>query len=387
MIENKKALKDYIRILIVILLLGGFLLVLPAETAAASIPGRDGRKPELAETDLCLGLYTTQRMMLDHCWPMPDGSLPARDPDPALAEVPYQYLRVLNVKVPLYWTVDDAVADRNSPRRLLPGFDFVSVYSQVKASGGWYYLTSANLWMPGKEAEYWNSISSFQGLEFTRTPDTGLGWVLSEVESQRDPGTEEPVKTGKVYPRYQPIAVYREVDRAGTEWLQIGPREWIPAQNAAWVQPDTTQPRGVEGGRWIKINLEQQLLTVYENGQLVYATLVATGVEGFWTRPGSFQIKSKLEVETMRGSFAADRSDYYYLEDVPWTMYFDQSRALHGAYWHDLYGTPQSKGCVNLSPGDAHFLFQWAEEGDWVHVWDPSGETPTDSDLYQAGGA
>jgi lipoprotein-anchoring transpeptidase ErfK/SrfK len=89
----------------------------------------------------------------------------------------------------------------------------------------------------------------------------------------------------------------------------------------------------------------------------------------------------------MRGSFTADRSDYYYLEDVPWTMYFDQQRAMHGTYWHDDFGTPQSRGCVNLSPGDAHWVFEWAEEGDWVHVYDPSGETPVDPDQYHSGGA
>ncbi len=89
----------------------------------------------------------------------------------------------------------------------------------------------------------------------------------------------------------------------------------------------------------------------------------------------------------MRGAFEADRSDFYYLESVPWTMYYDQARALHGAYWRTRYGFPQSHGCVNLSPGDAHWLFNWAKEGDWVHVWDPSGKTPTDPKYYSDGGA
>ena len=103
--------------------------------------------------------------------------------------------------------------------------------------------------------------------------------------------------------------------------------------------------------------------------------------------PGLFQIYKKVEAETMRGSTEADRSDFYYLEDVPWTMYFDQARALHGTFWHNRFGWPQSRGCVNLSPGDANWLFQWAKEGDWVYVWDPTGRTPTDPSFYGAGGA
>ena len=75
-------------------------------------------------------------------------------------------------------------------------------------------------------------------------------------------------------------------------------------------------------------------------------------------------------------------TDFYYLDNVPWTMYFDKARALHGAYWRTRFGYPQSHGCVNLSVGDAHWLYNWANEGDWVYVHDPSGLTPTDPALY-----
>jgi hypothetical protein len=33
---------------------------------------------------------------------------------------------------------------------------------------------------------------------------------------------------------------------------------------------------------------------------------------------------------------------------------------LHGAYWHDEFGRARSHGCVNLSPIDARFAFQWS---------------------------
>ncbi len=151
--------------------------------------------------------------------------------------------------------------------------------------------------------------------------------------------------------------------------------------------PNTTPPKGVTGDRWIEVNLFEQTIAVYDHRQLVFATLIASGIEPFWTRPGLFQIYQKLPTTPMRGSFEADHSDAYYLEDVPWTMYFDEARALHGAYWRTQLGFPQSHGCVNLSVGDAHWLFNWANEGDWVYVWDPSGKTPVDPSLYSAGGA
>jgi lipoprotein-anchoring transpeptidase ErfK/SrfK len=111
--------------------------------------------------------------------------------------------------------------------------------------------------------------------------------------------------------------------------------------------------------------------------------MTSTGIDHFWTRPGLFQIKTKLETETMSNSV---QDDFYYLEDVPWTMYFDEGRALHGAYWHNKFGYRLSHGCVNLSPGDSHWIYNWAHEGDYVYVYDPSGQTPTDPSLFSAGG-
>jgi hypothetical protein len=34
---------------------------------------------------------------------------------------------------------------------------------------------------------------------------------------------------------------------------------------------------------------------------------------------------------------------------------------LHGAYWHDRFGTPKSHGCINLAPEDARRLFFFTE--------------------------
>jgi lipoprotein-anchoring transpeptidase ErfK/SrfK len=67
-------------------------------------------------------------------------------------------------------------------------------------------------------------------------------------------------------------------------------------------------------------------------------------------------------------------------------MYFDKARALHGAYWRANLGFPQSHGCVNLTVGDARWLFDWAHLDDYVYVWDPSGVTPTDPSKYTGGG-
>jgi lipoprotein-anchoring transpeptidase ErfK/SrfK len=49
------------------------------------------------------------------------------------------------------------------------------------------------------------------------------------------------------------------------------------------------------------------------------------------------------------------------LRDVPWIQYFASGYALHGAYWHDVFGVPRSHGCVNLSPIDARVVFRFTD--------------------------
>jgi lipoprotein-anchoring transpeptidase ErfK/SrfK len=166
----------------------------------------------------------------------------------------------------------------------------------------------------------------------------------------------------------------------------LGPDEWAPAKYVARVKPNPTPPAGVTGSRWIEVNLFDQTLAVYDQGQMVFATIIASGADPFWTRPGVFKIFEKHDTTPMRGAFEADSSDAYYLEDVPWTMYFDGARALHGAYWRAKMGFQQSHGCVNLTVGDARWLYDWGQIDDYVYVWDPSGKTPTDDAMYSSGG-
>lgn len=54
-------------------------------------------------------------------------------------------------------------------------------------------------------------------------------------------------------------------------------------------------------------------------------------------------------------------SGAYELRDVPWIQYFEAGYALHGAYWHDVFGIPRSHGCINLAPIDARYVFMWTQ--------------------------
>ena len=228
--------------------------------------------------------------------------------------------------------------------------------------------------------------SSFQGLLFTRQPSNDFGWIVDDTNPRIDHSSSAKALPVKLT-RETVVQVYDKVDAEGTAWYMIGLGQWVEQRYIRVVDISEQTPKGVDNNRWIEVNLDQQILTVHDQGNIVFATLIATGMQPFYTKPGLFKITVKKEFETMTGAFETGKADFYYLQDVPWTMYFDQKRALHGAYWRAMFGYPQSHGCVNISIGDSHWLFDWAKVNDWVYVWDPSGKTPTDPKFYGAGGA
>ena len=316
----------------------------------------------------------------------PEHPIPVGRVDLSLGSVDYTYLRSKRKDgTPLYNSLSSVIKGNDEYRRIEPGFVYFSWIDRVEQDGTVAYMIAPGVYIRGDGLSR-ISIPNFRGVTLNYTPTQPFGWVLSNVETRVGAGSEQ-AKTGRWKYRYEMVWVH-DVEKVGElNWYKIGANDWIEQRLLAIVFPDPAQPEGITADHWISIHLYEQTLMVYESGELIYATLVSSGLNGWWTRPGVFQVYKKLERDFMGGAFEADRSDYYYLEDVPWILYFDESRALHGAYWHNGFGYPRSHGCVNLSLPDANWLFNWAEEGTWVHVFDPSGETPTDAEFYGVGGA
>lgn len=356
----------------------------PYPGAAICLPGA-----YLSNPGNCLPLGPSQTLtaLAQKGLTFPPRPLPAASPSSNLAKSPVDVARINVDKTEpakVYATLDDAVAGNNPVRTIAAGagLRYVSYINEARVNGEPYVQLKSGEWMRASPSGY----LTFQGLAFQKTPANDFGWMIDRVKARSKPSFNAP-EIGDVLQQYSVIQIYDIVEAEGMEWYMIGPGQWVPYQKSRRVRVDTTPPQGVTGDRWISVDLYDQTLTVYENRQLVFATLVATGGKPFYTRPGLFKIYVKKPLETMSGAFEPGKWDYYFLEDVPWTMYFDEARALHGAYWRDWFGVPGTHGCVNLSIGDSAWLYNWGKVGDPVYVWDPSGETPTDPSLYGAGGA
>jgi hypothetical protein len=350
----------------------------------------------LGETTDCLPLgpseYLTRMARQGLVFPLKP--LAGEPRDPQLSLVPYRYAIMKTKAASVYATLDDAVA-KSSPVAVIGAGDlkYVSYIETQESHGELYFHLRSGGWIAATDgiSSRVSTPTSFPGaLEFQETPTRTFGWILPLapfVETKRTPGYTPQDFTGHQIAQYALVQIY-DVKRVGDmDWYMVGPDEWVEQRTVGRVIPNPTPPKGVTNGRWIEVNLFEQTLAVYDQNKMVFATLIATGLAPFYTRPGLFQIYKRLESGPMSGAFEANRSDFYYLEDVPYTLYYDKARALHGAYWRHRPGFPQSHGCVNMSIGDAHWLYNWSKDGDWVYVWDPSGKTPTDPNFYKDGGA
>ena len=50
------------------------------------------------------------------------------------------------------------------------------------------------------------------------------------------------------------------------------------------------------------------------------------------------------------------------LPGVGWTsLFIGNGVAIHATYWHNNYGEPMSRGCVNARPEDSKWIFRWTQ--------------------------
>jgi hypothetical protein len=277
---------------------------------------------------------------------------------------PAAYAKIITNTAPVYRHPFDALAGLPPLRRFETGYDYVSLLGQVSVGGRSFYQINRGEYMPAEDLVVVRP-SSFQGRFFASPPGGPVGWVLNNVQPSAVPG-QPPDLNAPGVGRYQSFDVLGTQKVGEWNWYLIGPNQWIEQRNVALVQPG---PPGGAGGTVIAVDTYEQSLGVYVNGALLFATLISSGSSYFPTRPGTFQVWAKLDAGRMSGTYLPDRRDYYFLEDVPWILYYDGDRALHGAYWHDNFGIRSSHGCVNLSPLDARWLFNFAQVGSTVVIF------------------
>ncbi len=149
----------------------------------------------------------------------------------------------------------------------------------------------------------------------------------------------------------------------------------IPLTSTSNVLGESTSNKRIE------IDLTNQRLYAYEGDRKVYDFLVSTGKWGR-TPTGTFNIWIKLRYTTMSGG-NKDLGTYYYLPNVPYTMFFYNGEipkwrgfGIHGTYWHNNFGHPMSHGCINMKTEEVEQLYYWANPPSTQHTTYASAANP-----------
>ncbi len=263
------------------------------------------------------------------------------------------------------------------------GLSFVGSFRAGSESFERRFAVTADLRLAPTTKVKPDSGSTFHGVALEGNLTLPFAWTL-EQETKRFKIENDGVRAYK-----KSIAARTVVKLTGNKKLlderlyyQTDDGKWIRAKSLNVARPPEPMPAAAKNGeKWIDISIEQQTLVLWEGTTPVYATLVSAGQDGLRdpkttksTVRGTFRLRSKHVTTVMDSNenlSAKKERDAQYgvtkrrgegsfiLQDVPWVQYFKDGYALHGAYWHDVFGFARSHGCVNLSPIDAHRVFFW----------------------------
>lgn len=216
--------------------------------------------------------------------------------------------------------------------------------------------------------------SNFRGVELGATLRLPIAW-LRDVDAAKYGFADGRARAGgAVWPRRTALALdpqRRGVTVAGQRYLRTrevsaeGVPLFVRAADATVVDELASLPIDAgTAGKWIHFSISKGTLVAYEGARAVFTTLASPGLGGVpaagldpvpqsATPLGTFRISVKHLADDMP---AGSRQN---IAEVPYAQYFEMPFAIHVAYWHENFGRPMSGGCINVSPLDGRFLFDW----------------------------
>jgi lipoprotein-anchoring transpeptidase ErfK/SrfK len=150
-------------------------------------------------------------------------------------------------------------------------------------------------------------------------------------------------------------------------------------------------------GKEILVSISKQQLYTYQDGQLQFTFLVATGRPGLPTPVGKWHVMLKRADTTFYSPWPQGSNLYYYPTHIHYALLFhDGGFYLHDSWWRCLYGPGAnqphqvncmdegdppnrgpapvtgweygSHGCVGMTIANTEKLFNWAPVGTTVLV-------------------
>jgi hypothetical protein len=259
-------------------------------------------------------------------------------------------------------------------RRQIPHGSMLSFTRAFEHHGRTFLLSADGTIVPADRVRPFRE-SQFEGVELGKGVELPIAFMRARARPKyrRLPdGSFE--KSGEQWPVRSSVALAPKsepAEHAGKRYLQTQGEHWIAEEDATVIRPREALPFGIgENEKYLITSITQGTLVAYQGLRPIFATLASPGAGGVpikgrdpvkasTTPLGAYRITFKHRAATMSPEFGENRS--FWIADVPYTQYFNAPFALHTAYWHENFGEPMSAGCVNVSPRDGRWLFEWTD--------------------------
>ena len=163
-------------------------------------------------------------------------------------------------------------------------------------------------------------------------------------------------------------------DASGQIWYRLN--EKYGSGDILWGQAEAFRPIAAEEiapinpaaqDKRIVVRVWEQTLSCYEGNTEVHFAKISSGalydawgnrVDAWETPLGESPIWRKAVSLPLSGGSA---SAGWSLPAVGWvSLFVGTGVAIHSTFWHNNYGEPSSRGCVNATPEDAKWVFRWS---------------------------
>lgn len=275
--------------------------------------------------------------------------------------VPFRYVSVgipEGEKLPM-WASLEARRRGEEPERELERGDTIAVEKTLRIEGEAHYVSVDGKLLPAQGTHFIGGrISAWKGETVDGKTTFPFGWITPErARLYAEPQVRSPASAAAaVLERRTRVNILGEEGAGAQRMLKIGEGRWLRAADVNEVRR-APRPSGVTpAAQWIDVDLGEQVLVAYEGDQPIYATLISSG-RAIRTPRGDYPIWAKVTTISMKSQPYEEKS--YFVDKVPWDLFFQAHNAIHGAYWHDRFGVSKSHGCINLAPLDARHLFEW----------------------------
>ena len=260
------------------------------------------------------------------------------------------------------WASAEAYGSGERPNWRLKADRDYSFVDLVETDRGWVLVRPNGRVSPLEEWSVY-PVSRFEGRVLSYDPipsEQQAGWVINPEGTTIYQGPSK--KADALWMgRFQEslnVRVYDELWYELPDILGTGKHAYLLRQDVYTWNAQPLPERVEEDDIWVDVDIEQQILAVMQGEEPLFLTLISSAKAEFETPLGIYAVYKKSLAWDLASKPDAE-DEVYYLEQVPWVMHYYPRYALHTAFWHDQFGIPSSHGCINLSPKDAAYVFDY----------------------------